>query len=142
MITAQDLFRLAGRLAAAPAADEAQLRTAISRAYYSAFHLTKAYLGRLGLRVSHNHGELQRLLAGSGHARAEIAGQRLTELHSFRIKADYDLANSTVGTQSQARECVELTADIHAILTEIDTETNRQVVRSGIEAYQRKVRRE
>jgi len=141
MITAQDLFRLAARLAAASSADEAQLRAAISRAYYSAFHLAKEYLASLGAKLGNNDGEVQRFLLECGHPRAQIAGRRLTDLHSFRIKADYDLRASSVGTPGVARQCVELANDIDAVLKELNAAADRQQIKSGIEAYRRKIGR-
>ncbi|MCI0357984.1 MAG: HEPN domain-containing protein [Planctomycetaceae bacterium] len=141
MITARDFLRLAGRLAVAPPADEAQLRTAVSRAYYSAFHSAKDYLASLAVQVGHNHGELHRCLLESGHARAKIAGRRLADLHSFRVKADYDLRASQAGTPVTSQRCVELANDIFAIVDELDSTTARLEVKSGIEAYRRKIGR-
>jgi uncharacterized protein (UPF0332 family) len=47
-MTGLDFIALAGKLAASPNADGATVRTAVSRAYYGAFHLTKAFLRDLG----------------------------------------------------------------------------------------------
>lgn len=43
-----DFVSLAGKLAANANADEATYRTAVSRAYYGAFHLAAAFLAELG----------------------------------------------------------------------------------------------
>ena len=43
-----EFIALAGKLVAVPAADEATYRTAISRAYYGAFHVARSFLVELG----------------------------------------------------------------------------------------------
>jgi uncharacterized protein (UPF0332 family) len=43
-----DFISLAGKLAANANADEATYRTAVSRAYYGAFHLAATFLAELG----------------------------------------------------------------------------------------------
>lgn len=139
--TPLDLLRLAGRLVAAPSADQAQFRAAISRAYYSAFHGAADFLARIGLRVGYNHGELQRTLSACGVAEAQSAGRRLTDLHSFRIKADYDLKSPETETRNIAQQCVELASDILAIVAKLDTDANRPQIKAGIEAYRRKIGR-
>jgi len=45
-----DFIALAGKLAAGPAAGEATYRTAVSRAYYGAFHIARSFLAELGLQ--------------------------------------------------------------------------------------------
>lgn len=70
MIDGQAFIHLAGRLAASAAADEAAGRSAVSRAYYGAFHLAVAFLGDLGIVFPANtyaHAVVQRYLIGSGH---------------------------------------------------------------------------
>lgn len=141
MITPADLLRLAGRLATASSADKAQFRASISRAYYSAFHAAAEFLTSLGLRPGRNHGELQRLLLESGVPEVQVVGRRLTDLHSFRIKADYDLGTSAVETRTQAQECVEVASDVQSILQKLDAEVDRQRIKAGIEAYRRKIGR-
>jgi uncharacterized protein (UPF0332 family) len=141
MITPSDILKLAGRLALATSADAARFRASISRAYYSAFHATGDYLTSIAIHVGHNHGELQRSLLVSGVAAAQLAGRRLTDLHSFRIKADYDLRSSVIETRALAQECVERAADILAIIVDLGSEDVRQQVKAGIEAYRRKIGR-
>ncbi len=141
MIVAEDFLRLAGKLAAVPSADEAQIRTAISRAYYAAFHAAKGCLTAIGVRIGHNHGELQRFLLESAHSQAVEAGKQLADLHTFRIKADYELSDRIVGSRRFAQDCVETAAEIVAILKELNREPHRQQIKAGIEAYRRKIGR-
>jgi uncharacterized protein (UPF0332 family) len=134
----EDFIALAGRLAAAPHADEATYRTAVSRSYYGAFHVVRRFFGALTLKVSRDHGDFQRCLIECGHARTALAGRYLNDLHSSRIKADYDLSNSDVAKASHARECVELATDICSLLEQLDA-AEKSLVKAGIEAYRQRI---
>src|SRR5262245_49252200 len=111
-MTGEDFITLAGKLAAATGATEASLRTAVSRAYYGAFHIVKRFFDDVGVKVSRDHGEYQRCLMQCAHPRAVLAGRYLNDLHTSRIKADYDLTNRDVSDGGFAKECVELASDI------------------------------
>jgi hypothetical protein len=141
MITGEDFIHLAGKLVASQQPGEAACRTAISRAYYGAFHLVKQYLGSLDLKVTRNHGELQRWLLESGHERARAVGGLLVDLHHSRIRADYDLTKTDVNESGFARECVEVASDLRAILHELDNSAVRAQVKAGIEAYWQRIKR-
>jgi uncharacterized protein (UPF0332 family) len=134
----EDFITLAGRLVASSNADEATIRTAVSRSYYGAFHVVKRFFDAIEIRVSHDHGEFQRCLIQSGHSQSVLAGRYLNDLHSYRVKADYDLRNTEVAKASQARECVELAADMCAIFARL-TSADRSSVKSGIEDYRRRI---
>src|SRR5262245_21874293 len=87
-MTGHDFISLAGRLAASR--DEAALRTAVSRAYYGAFHLAIAFLAEIDCPVSTNdHAEPVRRLSNSGNENAITAGRMLNDLQGARIRADY-----------------------------------------------------
>lgn len=47
-MTGDDFIQFAGKIAVLPSSDAAALRTAVSRAYYGAFHLAKELLRDLG----------------------------------------------------------------------------------------------
>jgi len=134
----EDFITLAGRLAAAPYADEATYRTAVSRSYYGAFHVVRRFFDALALGSSHDHGEFQRCLIQSGHSRAVLAGRFLNDLHSHRVKADYDLSNAAVATASNARECVEVASDICLLLDQLDA-AERLLIKTGVENYRQRI---
>ena len=95
-----DFIALAGKLAVAAAADEATYRTAISRAYYGAFHIARSFLVELGFQPVGNanvHAFVRHYLAGSGHPEAYLAASELGYLQAARNRADYDLDDSEVG---------------------------------------------
>ena len=141
MIGGEDFIALAAKLAANPSADEATCRTAISRAYYGAFHLARGFVESLGLKVSRNHGYLHHDLTESGNLRLRVAGGALTNLHTYRVKADYDLSEPEVAIVSAARLCVELADKLRNILGELSQPGLQQEIRAGIEKYRQKVRR-
>ena len=73
---------------------EADWRSAVSRAYYSAFHVARDLLRHCGFVVPHAdqaHSYLWLRLSNCGHLAIEEAGRRLGKLRTNRNGADYDL---------------------------------------------------
>jgi len=73
---------------------EAHWRSAVSRAYYAAFHVARLLMGRCGFRVPESdraHAYLGHRLNNAGHDGASQAGRRLDLLRDLRNEADYDL---------------------------------------------------
>lgn len=73
---------------------EAEWRSAVSRAYYAVFHITRDFMERLGFRVPHAdraHKYLSRRLSNSGISSVQQAGFDLDSLRDYRNDADYDL---------------------------------------------------
>jgi uncharacterized protein (UPF0332 family) len=73
---------------------EADWRSAVSRAYYAAFHVARDLLLQCGFDVPRGdqaHIYLSRRLANSGHPDVENAGNDLNFLRALRNRADYDL---------------------------------------------------
>lgn len=74
--------------------EEAGRRSAVSRAYYAAFHHVRLYL--MGERIhmpndGTEHEKIPRYLGYSGLKNAEYVGQRLSELKNDRREADYKI---------------------------------------------------
>jgi len=85
--------------------DEASLRTAVSRAYYVAFHAAKGYVERTQgafHRRSSEHDQTWTALSSSGDAEEATIGQWGSDLCRLRINADYKLQKST-----QSREALQ-----------------------------------
>lgn len=141
MITGEELIAFAGKLLATARADEVVCRTAINPAYYGAFHPAIAFVERLELKPGKRHGELQIWLKESGHDQARELGRSLTDLYSNRYRADYLLKQSAGVELSTARMCVELAADIHTQILQLDNVADRLQVKAGIEAYCQRIRR-
>src|SRR5206468_7212368 len=87
----RDLLLLAARLAAGTT--EADWRTAISRAYYAAFHVARRLLADLNFtvpRADRAHQYLAFRLSNCGESAVEQAGRDLETLRRLRNRADYD----------------------------------------------------
>ena len=69
-------------------------RTAISRAYYGAFHECRATLSRLGIQSPGSgvaHTILPNYFQTAVHPEAIQIGFDLSDLHTYRVQADYSL---------------------------------------------------
>ncbi|MFM9963756.1 MAG: hypothetical protein ACKV2Q_21310 [Planctomycetaceae bacterium] len=132
-MTGDDFIILAGKLATST--DEASLRSAVSRAYYGAFHLAFQFLGDIERPVPQNaiaHVYVARQLQCSGHPDAFRAGSLLGDLHTERIKADYRLDNPRIGTTAFARLCVERASEIQTLLTKCRAEPARSAIKARL----------
>ncbi len=88
----RDFLTLANALAAG--ATEAARRSAISRAYYAAFHTARLLLRDLGFRVPRGdqaHAYLWMRLSNCGDPQVVAAGQKLQDFRGKRNEADYNL---------------------------------------------------
>lgn len=120
-MTGDDLIALAGNLAVNTAigSSEARFRSAVSRAYYGAFHLARAFLADVGVQVRRNaegHTEIYRLFCKVGLPGALKVATLLSSLRSARIRADYDLAYAGFAEPEVAIRSVERAHEIRSIL--------------------------
>lgn len=96
-----DFMQTALRLSAG---DEASKRSAISRAYYCAYHIAYRLLASCGVRFSRGfpqHESIIRCLQYCLDPLAERAGRLLKSLRTARNDADYDLDNRNFTAQSR-----------------------------------------
>lgn len=73
---------------------EAEWRSAVSRAYYAAFHVARLLFQQCGFavpRADRAHAYLWLRLTNSGHIDVQEAGNALNTLRGMRNEADYDL---------------------------------------------------
>ncbi len=135
----RDYLSLANRLAAA--ANEAEWRTAVSRAYYAAFHVARRLFADLNFTVPRADRAHQYLvvfrLSNSGEPPVEKAGRDLETLRRLRNRADYDEAPPI--TQSQATAAAQLADDIIQILDAARQEPARTQIRDAMIVYERDV---
>ncbi len=90
-MTGPDFLPLARKLAAG--STEADWRTAVSRAYYAAFHVARRLLEDLGFRVpcaDSAHAYLWLRLNNCGDLAVQAAASELQLLRNRRNHADYD----------------------------------------------------
>lgn len=102
----RDFLTVAKKLCAS--GDEAERRTAVSRAYYALFNHVKRSLETKGVPVLKNadaHPQLSRLLNNSTSEKAKIVAANLNSLRVVRNDADYDLQNGTFNATNCAFQC-------------------------------------
>jgi uncharacterized protein (UPF0332 family) len=136
-MTGHDFLPLAQRLAGG--GTEPEWRTAVSRAYYAAFHGARQLLAGLGFRAPFGdraHAYLWYRLANSGDASVQRAGNDLGELRRRRNQADYDLVVPLA--QARALSQVHLGEQIIHVLDAL-TPATRTRITDAIKVYERDV---
>jgi uncharacterized protein (UPF0332 family) len=123
---------------------EAEWRSAVSRAYYAAFHVARNLFETCGFRVpqaEQAHGYLWLRLSNSGHPDIDQIGPQLRRLRSDRNWADYDLHHPL--PQEMALSSVSRASDIIKLLDLVAAEeAYRSRLTDGVKRYERDVLRE
>jgi uncharacterized protein (UPF0332 family) len=135
-MTGHDFLSLAQSLATGTT--EAEWRSAVSRAYYAAFHVARDAFHSLGFvvpRADSAHKYLAFRLQNCGHAQLARAGRDLDALRSARNEADYDLLPAM--TQTRAKNQVGLGPKIIQAFAVTTVEPTRTQIRDAIIAYER-----
>lgn len=104
----REFYQLALRLV--DGASPAEVRTAISRAYYATFHVGAEILRGMGFRISQSakgHDDVQKRLSNSGDPEVMRVGSQLVDLRHRRNEADYDLNREATENPKTARGIVE-----------------------------------
>ncbi|MBX7103666.1 MAG: HEPN domain-containing protein [Gemmataceae bacterium] len=124
----------------ASASDEAAWRSAVSRAYYAAFHTACEYFRLMGFRVPREeraHKYTAFRLNNSGHPIAERLGLKIDRLRSARNRADYDLDRPF--DSDIANDNVDIGREIVDALASLRSSADIQSIRDAIRAYERDV---
>jgi uncharacterized protein (UPF0332 family) len=109
----QHFLALAEQLAAANG--PAECRSAISRAYYSVYHVGEQFLKRMNFERPKKdyHVVLQRRLLASGDHEINRIGSDLVDFHRERIQADYRLddhfpenKNNAIAAVAKAKQMI------------------------------------
>lgn len=140
MIQDRDFLKVAVRLCLA--GTEADWRTASSRAYFAAFHCARTLLTSMGFVVPRGdqaHGYLWRRLESCGAQRVGEVGSLLSELRTYRNRADYDLMTNF--TIRDAKYTVESADNLIQTLDQLTPE-ERSAAAETIQIYERDVLRE
>jgi uncharacterized protein (UPF0332 family) len=137
-----DFLELAGELCSGTR--EVDWRSAVSRAYYSAFHVAGRIFSEAGFEVPDGppaHAYLWRRLSNSGEPDVCEAGRLLNVLRGFRNRADYDLRRPFDESLAfaQVQEAIGLVRLLEDLRT--STEVLGRVV-AAIRVYERDVLRE
>jgi len=133
MIQPRDFLAQAERLLAGGL--EVDRRSAVSRAYYAAYHLAKTLITeRCGVvlsKTADSHQTVQRCLINSQHAQLRAAGSRLESLRAEPNCADYNLTDPRFAIPEAATFDVEMAKGIFAAIAaaELNTQSFQEVVR-------------
>jgi uncharacterized protein (UPF0332 family) len=117
----------------------ANLRTATSRAYYSAYHVGAEILGGMGCTIrisSGGHGDVSKRLQNSGDEELTVAGSQLADLYSNRIRADYRLEDGRAENQANVRGHIELAKKIVEAIERSCSGPKRQDIVNAIRRWE------
>jgi len=120
-----------------------EFRSAVSRAYYAAFHVALESLDSMGFGVARGpsaHAEVARLLMNSSDSELIRIGGSLIDFRGARNKADYQLHDTRLETAAVARTNVGTTGWIIRGLEASTVEPRRSAIIAGINAYVEKLR--
>jgi uncharacterized protein (UPF0332 family) len=140
-VNATGFLDFAAKVAAAYS-DPAGCRSAISRAYYGAFHVARAFLDGLGVRPPRSanaHIFVQQRLANCGNSDAVEAGWLLADLYADPLNADYDLSKTAVESIAYARARVVIATRIQTALQNCESKEVREEIKRGMVDYERKI---
>jgi len=128
----KDFLGLAQELAGG--GNPAKNRTAINRAYYSAYHTGKAILAQMKCPTS-RHGDVWDLLRHSGSEQVEDAGDSLSDLYSQRHKADYELLKPGPEDDKTAKAVIEQAEKVIRCLDECFSGAQGPAITQTIQVY-------
>jgi len=137
-MTPADFHAFAANVAARQSGP-AGFRSAVSRAYYGAYHSARE-LVEVAMQIScrfggNEHKGLQRYFLNCQVAEGIQLGQLLENLHQSRREADYELTNLRYETQVQARLCVERASNIMSRVAQCRDPALSARIKAGIENY-------
>lgn len=119
---------------------EVAWRTAVSRAYYAAFHVARNLLQDLGFTVPHAdraHAFLWLRLGNCGDIAVQTAASDLNLLRRHRNQADYDL--KSLFTQGFAQARVHAAERIIQALDKVKSGPARTQITDAMKIYERDV---
>jgi uncharacterized protein (UPF0332 family) len=108
-----DFLGLAQELSAqtdAPSYRDARLRSAISRAYYAAYHHAREYLAKRGeyrpSNADHLHLYVRDVFRNSKDSARQKIGNNLDRLRLDRTEADYEIAAKHIGGETAEKDVI------------------------------------
>jgi uncharacterized protein (UPF0332 family) len=127
---------------------EGDLRTAVSRAYYCAFHVARQFLIDCGLRfppkeiyAAEIHRRVRYCLSESGNADAVFASGGLRELRRQRNEADYNLDSTRFKSPVAVSAMVHIAPEIIDAIGRCRLEPAISETRERLRTYARDVLR-
>jgi uncharacterized protein (UPF0332 family) len=128
--------------------NEADLRSAVSRAYYGAFHLARQFVQDCGVRFHRKeihgaeiHQKVRYCLSHSADVDAMFVGDRLGSLRGQRNKADYDLDSAEFRSATNVAARIRAAQEIVDALQRCRMEPAFCQSRENVRMYSRDVLR-
>lgn len=127
---------------------ESELRTAVSRAYYGAFHAASELLDECGVVFppkeiygAEIHGKVRFCLANADSGDAALVANRLSALRRQRNQADYDLKSDrfSASHSKNAKVCTRVAVEIVDAIQRCRNEPMFDAFREKIRTYARDV---
>lgn len=119
---------------------EAEWRSAVSRAYYGAFHVARDLLRRCRFKVpraDQAHAYLSMRLSNSGHPPVVAAGRSLGTLRQSRNQADYDI--DLPFSQATAAAQVQIAKNVVQALEAAALEPVKTQITDAMKVYERNI---
>jgi uncharacterized protein (UPF0332 family) len=141
-MNSNEFVSFAGKLAAQNSIGAAGYRSAISRAYYGAFHSAREFLDRhfhWQWHADNDHLWVQRHFQNCVSRDVVKIGYFLVDLHESRKCADYDLADLEAEMQITAMNCVARASDVCSKLAALENPTTLSQIQVEMEDYRRRV---
>ncbi len=132
----KDFLRVANDLAKSDEA--AELRSAVSRAYYAAFHVARKLLVDMGFEISRGpaaHGDVCKYLGNAANPSVEHAGNNIGDLKGWRNQADYDLDLVEHENSGSVQKIVSITEQIIEDLEQCCNGSDRDQIKGAINSY-------
>lgn len=120
----------------------AEIRTAISRAYYATHNVGAEILTGMGFKIAEGaagHGDVWNRLSNTADIEVMRVGSQLSNLHTKRIHADYRLNMRDVENQKTAQGLVEQANRMIQILDGCCLEPRRSQIIKAIKDWEEKV---
>lgn len=131
-----DFLNLAIRLSGGTS--EAEWRSAVSRAYYGAFHLAREFVARCRVslpKTADAHDKLQWCLNHAGDEMLAAIGNKLNSLRAARNVADYDLQSSQFARQDSVLIILQRTQQVVDGLNQVESQPNFAEIGVAIRRY-------
>jgi uncharacterized protein (UPF0332 family) len=122
---------------------EAEWRSAVSRAYYAAFHKARRLFAELGFQPPKGdqaHAYLWLRLLNCGDPQVQAAGSDLNSLRRDRNRADYAVDQNL--SQSDGLTQVQSARQIIQVLTTAATEPTRTQITDAMKTYESNILRQ
>jgi hypothetical protein len=138
----RDFLTLAKKLSSAKS--PAELRTAISRAYYSVFNFARDIINNLGYSINEGpnaHGDIKNQLSNSSDDELKQVGSNFGTLHTHRIRADYVLQDRNSENPNTARFLIALADSMIVVLdSHVKDKAKKQQFKKTLQDYKQKTR--